>query len=202
MYNNEVDRYTDIDYNFISAMTDEEIVKSILLENNIKTKDNLFGQLYIRHKMKVKALCFRYNVRTDIHDDLVQDIFVKTFNKLDSFKGQSRFSTWFYTIAKNAIISYLCPTRDDKLNHQDIKTLYYDDSYEEESTHDFIRYKKQAFSMLSEVDKQLLQMKYQDEYSLEYIKSFMNIWTSATKMRIKRAKERAHEIYKSILDTN
>jgi len=44
-------------------------------------------------------------------------------------------------------------------------------------------------------EKMILLMKYQDDFSIQQIKTILNISESATKMRIKRAKERVRKIY-------
>ena len=52
-------------------------------------------------------------------EDLTQEAFIKAFRNLHSFDGRARFTTWLYTIAKNAAFSHL---RRRKL-HQPIEEL-------------------------------------------------------------------------------
>ena len=52
-------------------------------------------------------------------EDLTQEAFIKAFRNLHSFDGRARFTTWLYTIAKNAAFSHL---RRRKL-HQPIEDL-------------------------------------------------------------------------------
>ena len=52
-------------------------------------------------------------------EDLTQEAFIKAFRNLHSFDGRARFTTWLYTIAKNAAFSHL---RRRKL-HQPIEVL-------------------------------------------------------------------------------
>ena len=59
-----------------------------------------FGELVRRHQSPVRAF-LRRMTRGDAHeaDDLAQDTFVKAWRKLESFRGQSAFSTWLFGLA-------------------------------------------------------------------------------------------------------
>ena len=44
---------------------------------------------------------------TDAADDVVQETFIRAYTRLDSFRGEARFGTWFYTIGSNCIRMHL-----------------------------------------------------------------------------------------------
>jgi RNA polymerase sigma-70 factor, ECF subfamily len=64
-------------------------------------RDKFLNQLFERHHSRVAAWCYR--MTGDVHSatDLAQEVFLKTFQNLDSFRGQSKFTTWLYSIARN-----------------------------------------------------------------------------------------------------
>jgi RNA polymerase sigma factor (sigma-70 family) len=64
--------------------------------------ENAFGELVRRYQSPVRAFLTRM-ARGDSHlaDDMAQQTFVKAWQKLSSFRGNARFSTWLFGIAYN-----------------------------------------------------------------------------------------------------
>jgi RNA polymerase sigma-70 factor (ECF subfamily) len=63
-----------------------------------------FERLYRDHVGRVYALCVRM-VDEQSAEDLTQEVFIRAWNKLGSFKGQSQFGTWLHRLAVNHILS-------------------------------------------------------------------------------------------------
>jgi RNA polymerase sigma-70 factor (ECF subfamily) len=66
-----------------------------------------FAALYELHRKRVYSLCLR--MTGDVHEaeDLAQDAFIHVFRKLDTFRGDSTFSTWLYRVAFNTVLMRL-----------------------------------------------------------------------------------------------
>ena len=66
-----------------------------------------FDELYRRYQRPI--LAYIYQITRDYEEAacIAQDVFLKVFEKVDRFDTARRFSTWFYTIARNASIDYL-----------------------------------------------------------------------------------------------
>lgn len=62
-----------------------------------------WGKLYELHKRKVYSLCLRHTRNVSDAEDLTQDIFIHVFHKLGSFRGESAFTSWLYTLALNFV---------------------------------------------------------------------------------------------------
>lgn len=62
-----------------------------------------FERLYRRHVARVNALA-RWLLGEDEADDAVQEVFIRVWQKLDSFAGQSAFGTWLHRVAVNLIL--------------------------------------------------------------------------------------------------
>ena len=82
------------------VLSDEELV------NRYRTAANPQGgefldQLFERHRTRVAAWCYRMTGDVDSATDLAQEVFLKAFQNLESFRGQSKFTTWLYSIARN-----------------------------------------------------------------------------------------------------
>ncbi len=76
---------------------DDELIKSFQQTQNREA----FSKLISKHKNTVFNFCFRYLGNYDDADDCTQEIFIKLFHNLHSFKFQSKFSTWLYRIIIN-----------------------------------------------------------------------------------------------------
>jgi len=64
-----------------------------------------YEELYRRNVRKVYALCFRMASDHSLAEELTQDVFVKAWEKLGSFRGESAFSSWLYPLAVNTALS-------------------------------------------------------------------------------------------------
>lgn len=65
-----------------------------------------FREVYLKHESTVRAVLFRMCGPADL-DDLVQECFIKVFQGIDGFKGESELRTWIYRIAINTANDYL-----------------------------------------------------------------------------------------------
>ncbi len=66
-----------------------------------------FKVIYDSHVDLVYTLCMRYVKRTEIAEDLTQDVFIKVFQKHHDFKKEAQLKTWIYRITVNTCLDYL-----------------------------------------------------------------------------------------------
>ncbi len=65
-----------------------------------------FEKLYRSHCDRIYGLCWRMcGGDAALAEDMVQEAFVRAWNKLDLFKGDSRFGTWLHRLAVNVVLS-------------------------------------------------------------------------------------------------
>jgi RNA polymerase sigma-70 factor, ECF subfamily len=64
-----------------------------------------FARLYDQHAPRVHALCLGLTGDRAEAAELVQDVFVRAWQHLDSFRGDSAFGTWIHRIAVNAALA-------------------------------------------------------------------------------------------------
>jgi RNA polymerase sigma-70 factor (ECF subfamily) len=67
--------------------------------------ERAFEQLYRSHVGRVHALARRLADDPARAEELTQDVFVRAWERLASFRGESSFGTWLYRLAVNAILS-------------------------------------------------------------------------------------------------
>ena len=63
-----------------------------------------FQALYREHAGRVYALCLRLSGDRAAAEELTQDVFVRVWQKLRTFRGDSAFSTWVYRLATNVAL--------------------------------------------------------------------------------------------------
>lgn len=64
-----------------------------------------FEELYRANVNRVYAVCYRMSRNPTKAEELTQDVFVRAWNKLGSFRGDSAFFSWLYPLAVNLIFS-------------------------------------------------------------------------------------------------
>ena len=64
-----------------------------------------FERLYRENVRKVFGLCLRLSQDAPLAEELTQEVFVKAWRKLSTFRGDSAFSSWLYPMAVNVALS-------------------------------------------------------------------------------------------------
>src|SRR5712691_10742999 len=64
-----------------------------------------FEQLYRDNVGRVYALCFRMAGTADLAEELAQDVFVRAWQRLGSFRGDSALSSWLHPLTVNVALS-------------------------------------------------------------------------------------------------
>jgi RNA polymerase sigma-70 factor (ECF subfamily) len=95
---------------------DQEIIESIR-RGHLRG----FGALVDRHKERAMTLALRIVGEREDAEEVVQDAFLRAFRNLEQFRGESRFSTWFYRILYNACMARVTrrPKRGEPVNYGD-----------------------------------------------------------------------------------
>ena len=63
-----------------------------------------FERLYRAHAGRVTALCLRLTGDGQAAEELMQDVFVRAWERLPAFRGESALSTWLHRVAVNAFL--------------------------------------------------------------------------------------------------
>lgn len=66
-----------------------------------------YQQLYTLHVNKVYSLAYRLTGDHGMAEDATQEVFIQLWQKITGFAGNSRFSTWLYSVASNVTITYM-----------------------------------------------------------------------------------------------
>ena len=83
-------------------MTNLDPIQTVELVQRCQRGDRrAFDELVLQEQQQIYQLAFRIVQRRDDLDDLVQEIFLRLYRKINSFRFESRFSTWFTRLAVN-----------------------------------------------------------------------------------------------------
>lgn len=71
------------------------------------SRDEAVEELFHRHQKRIVRWCYRFTRDRESGLDLAQEILMRAFRNLDRYRGECRFSTWLYVIARNLCMSAL-----------------------------------------------------------------------------------------------
>lgn len=189
----------------LAALTDREVVAHILEATQEVQKRQGQEELYRRYSGKVYYKCLNLVKDPEIAKDLAHDIFVKIFLRLDRYKGQANFYSWIFAITYNHCFDFL--RQKKKMYTVDVTDLQIELAEDTtELEHKLLKeanltVMERAMEQLSDMEKTMLTMFYQDGLSIKMMAKTMNLGESAIKMRLKRSRNKlAQLIQKSMRD--
>jgi RNA polymerase sigma-70 factor (ECF subfamily) len=90
----------------LEADSDVEIVRRVQ-EGDVAA----FDQLVLKYRSRVYGVVYNLTSNREDAADLTQDAFIKSFQSINRFQGQSSFFTWLYRIAVNSTLTHLRKNR-------------------------------------------------------------------------------------------
>ena len=161
--------------------------------------DELFG----RYHTKVAAWCYRFTGDREAAGDLAQEIFLRAYRNLDSFRGSARFSTWLYTIARNHCVNEMRsrqnrPAEALDFEPEDSAAVSILDVMEQRESHQLLR--SMIEDNLEPIEKKVMEMHFASGISLDAVSRLLGLTNaSGAKAHIvsgKRKLARAMERWK------
>src|ERR1700753_2173349 len=100
-----------------SKLSDIELIVQTLSGNQ-----SAYADLVKRHQRYVFTLAMRFAKNREDAEEIAQDCFIKAYRSLDSFKQESKFSTWLYTIVYTTAMTTLRKKKLDTSSIDDENT--------------------------------------------------------------------------------
>src|SRR5436309_14672871 len=88
------------------SLSDEDLIAAYR-EGFVVGREEAADELFRRHQTRIARWCCRYTRDREAALDLAQDIFLRAYRNLDSYRGECKFSTWLYVIARNQCLTAL-----------------------------------------------------------------------------------------------
>ena len=157
----------------------------------------LFASLIERYSEPVFLLIHRIISNREDAEELTQDVFLKIYRTLDTFKGESLFSTWLYRIAYNTAISATRKKKQDFLyveeqtieNIPDEEIEHY---FENEIDHSRLLALDEALKRLSPEERGIISLFYMEEKTIEEIASVTGLTIANVKVKLHRLRKRLY----------
>jgi RNA polymerase sigma-70 factor (ECF subfamily) len=87
--------------------TDEELIEHYQAAEGPAAGEPFLNILFQRHRARVASWCYYITGDTNSAVDLAQEVFIKVFQGLRSFRRGSKFTTWLYSITRNQCLDEL-----------------------------------------------------------------------------------------------
>jgi RNA polymerase sigma-70 factor (ECF subfamily) len=78
-----------------------------LIDRYLAGDATAFDEIMIRHQRRIYRLCYRFVENREDAMDLAQDVFIKVFEHLESFRRESSLKTWLCQIALNHCVNHV-----------------------------------------------------------------------------------------------
>lgn len=182
-------------------MNEQELIAKVLAGNS-----HAFAVLVNQHKNMVYSLALQMCKDTMLAEELAQDVFVKVYEKLGEFKGQSKLSSWIYRITINWCYTKLRTKRNyEEVSFEDNHLTADDDlnGLEQLEHTERLESIRQALNELESMDAIVLTLFHFEEQSIEEIVQTTGFSKANVKVKLHRARKKLREIietkYKMIL---
>lgn len=183
----------------MSKASNQIISESDLIEGCRRGDRKMQHELYNRFAPKMYGVCLRYASNAEEAEDILQEGFIKIFNKIGSYRGDGSFEGWIRRIFVNTAIEhyrkkiYLQPITETEENTVEGKYLSVLDSLAEK---DII----QLVQQLSPGYRTVFNMYVVEGYSHKQIAEILGISEGTSKSQLSRAKLILQDLVKSFIE--
>jgi len=154
--------------------TDEEIIE---LCRSSRTRERGFRILLSQYKERIYWHIRRFLYDHDNTNDVVQNVFIKVWKSLDTFRGESKLYSWIYRIATNESLNYIRKMKKhDAVSIDDVEYLVGGTSSNALMTGDEIEKRLyEALDTLPPKQRLAFNMKYFDHLKYKEISAILDV---------------------------
>ena len=171
----------------MKKLSDQEIIDSIRRGNQSD-----YAIIVDRYKNKAFSLLKRMLKNEQDAEETLQDCFIKAYNSLNNFKGESKFSTWFYRIVYNTALTKL----SSKKRRTESEMSSIDEHFNLTSDYDLVsserkdlnKFINNLVNQLPEKYATVINLFYLNEMSCEEISKVLDISVSNVKVMLHRSR--------------
>lgn len=181
-------------------LNDSELIIVIQTQNR-----QVYKELFSRYQKKLFTYIFHLVGNKDETEDILQNVFSKTYKNIRNFDTTRKFSSWIYRIAHNESVNFLkrkskryTVSWEDITSSKDKLDTATNDEMPEEKwlKQEINRDMQQALSKLSKKYRQILELRYFKELSYEDISGMLGKPVNTVGTLINRAKKKLFDVVK------
>ncbi len=172
---------------------------SYYIDRILKYSDNMaFAGLVNKHKTMAYNIALRITRSREDAEEVAQDAFVKIYQALNQFKGDSKFSTWLFKVVYNLALT--------KIRRKSLISGSIDEAHFVEPSNDSAfetvgrikdkerkKYLDTAINTLDESDQLLIGLYYMDDLSVDEIAEITELSPSNIKVKLFRSRKKLHD---------
>ena len=182
-----------------SSYTDEQLAR-VVRQRGPDASDAV-DALLRRYEHDIYRACLFYLRDPSVAQEASQEVLIRLYRGINRFQERSRFRTWLYRIVRNECYSVshkharhrVCDTlNEEEVHHDTVMTA--DVAKAVQQTNDV----KVVLHALSAKDREVIQLRYFNDLSLQAIADRLDTSLSGAKMRLYRALTRFELVYKEL----
>jgi RNA polymerase sigma-70 factor (ECF subfamily) len=156
-----------------------------------------------RYSRQVFSLIVKIVDNREDAEELTQDVFMKVFRSINSFRGDSSFSTWLYRIAYNTCISETRKkvnefTAIDKTMLENVSDNCEDDLFDANGKTDRIQLLNKALELILPEERAMIMLFYKNDKSMDEIAIITGLSVTNVKTKIFRIRKKLFALIKSM----
>lgn len=166
------------------------------IQQVLQGNTNAYATLVNRYQGYVFTLVLRYVADRETAEELAQDVFIKAYRCLADFRGNSKFSTWLYTIVHTTCLSHTRKLKEATVYPGDEGILALDGRHDAPAIE--MKQRRQAvehaIQLLPAGESEVITLFYLAEQSIEEIGRITGLTPANIKVRLFRGRQRLKEI--------
>jgi RNA polymerase sigma-70 factor (ECF subfamily) len=175
----------------IGELSDEALIRAIADGDR-----RALQALYLRHKVRTYRFVLRLIADAALAEDIVSEVFLDVWRQAVGFKGKSRVSTWILAIARYKALSALRGRSDEQLDDCAATAIAdpADDPGMMAERRDRSRIVRKCLSQLSTMHREMLDLVYYQEKSVEEVAQIIGVPCGTVKTRMFYARKRMEKL--------
>ena len=175
----------------------ERLSDTYYIERILAGDTSCFASLFDRYGKQVYAWVCRVIQNREDAEELTEDVFVKAFQHLESFRGESDFLTWLYRIAYNLSISAVRKKKVEYLAIEDsqlsnVSEEMIQDQLGQTDSSERLDLLDLALEQLPPDDRALILLFYKEDKSIEELAQITGLSIANIKVKLHRTRKKLY----------